>query len=640
MKIYKQFQFKLFLLQTILIVSILALFAFISLNRVISQTEHELEIRLNSDRINLEEKIKLNLDNVENSMSFLLNSNELKRNEFQDFDALVQNIITNTPIITQIYIMDSSGMQTYKSSFKDTLGDRSDRDYFQKAIKGEKVFSDVIVSRSTNESIVVYAVPIKLNSNIIGVLGCSVNLDFLSDKLSNSKGNISISEDMYGFIVDREGTVIAHPNKDFVYQRLNLHYLDPVKKALIGDTGISSYIFENTNKIVSFGKLTRTDWGVFVQIPEKTAFSGVEILKKLTLSLLVLLITVSIFTSYFVSNYMKKPISNILNMISQLEDQRNIIIKKSTRDDEFGVIENSFISMANTIVEDQNQLELRINQRTEELTQTMNELIDAQNKIMITEKMNSLNKFISNLAHEINTPLGNALSSVTFTDNILSELIELIENGKLSKTVFITKLSNIIEAVDIIKTQVIKSKDLVHIITSLNTNNTSNHNYVPCENLKLYLEQYEFDLKSILANTNHTIKIQLNIPDEFSIVYPEKLLQILKLLIRNSLEHAFPDDLVGIVDILVQKDDKFLYLIYSNNGNKIPEEYINHIFEPFFKGNMGGSGKGLGLTIIYALVVQFFEGEIHCENLPFGGVKFNIKIPLVNLNNSCFKNHV
>lgn len=640
MKIYKQFQFKLFLLQTILIVSILALFAFISLNRVIYQTEHEIESRLNSDRINLEEKIKLNLDNVENSMSFLLNSNELKRNELQDFDVLVQNIITNTPIITQIYIMDSSGMQIYKSSFKDTLGDRSDRDYFQKAINGEKVFSDVIVSRSTNESIVVYAVPIKLNSNIIGVLGCSVNLDFLSDKLSNSKGTISISEDMYGFIVDREGTVIAHPNKDFVYQRLNLHYLDPVKKALIGDTGISSYIFENTNKIVSFGKLTRTDWGVFVQIPEKTAFSGVEILKKLTLSLLVLLITVSIFTSYFVSNYMKKPISNILNMISQLEDQRTIIIKKSTRDDEFGVIENSFISMANTIVEDQNQLELRINQRTEELTQTMNELIDAQNKIMITEKMNSLNKFISNLAHEINTPLGNALSSVTFTDNILSELIELIENGKLSKTVFITKLSNIIEAVDIIKTQVIKSKDLVHIITSLNTNNTSNHNYVPCENLKLYLEQYEFDLKSILANTNHTIKIQLNIPDEFSIVYPEKLLQILKLLIRNSLEHAFPDDLVGVVDILVQKDDKFLYLIYSNNGNKIPEEYINHIFEPFFKGNMGGSGKGLGLTIIYALVVQFFEGEIHCENLPFGGVKFNIKIPLINLNNSCFKNHV
>lgn len=640
MKIYKQFQFKLFLLQTILIVSILALFASISLNRMISHTEYEIENKLNSERINLEEKISLNLDNVENSMSFLLNSNELKRNELQDFDVLVQNIITNTPIITQIYIMDSSGMQIYKSSFKDTLGDRSDRNYFQKAINGEKVFSDVIVSRSTNESIVVYAVPIKLNSNIIGVLGCSVNLDFLSDKLSNSKGTISISEDMYGFIVDREGTVIAHPNKDFVYQRLNLHYLDPVKKALIGDTGISSYIFENTNKIVSFGKLTRTDWGVFVQIPEKTAFSGVEILKKLTLSLLVLLITVSIFTSYFVSNYMKKPISNILNMISQLEDQRTIIIKKSTRDDEFGVIENSFISMANTIVEDQNQLELRINQRTEELTQTMNELIDAQNKIMITEKMNSLNKFISNLAHEINTPLGNALSSVTFTDNILSELIELIENGKLSKTVFITKLSNIIEAVDIIKTQVIKSKDLVHIITSLNTNNTSNHNYVPCENLKLYLEQYEFDLKSILANTNHTIKIQLNIPDEFSIVYPEKLLQILKLLIRNSLEHAFPDDLVGVVDILVQKDDKFLYLIYSNNGNKIPEEYINHIFEPFFKGNMGGSGKGLGLTIIYTLVVQFFEGEIHCENLPFGGVKFNIKIPLINLNNSCFKNHV
>ncbi len=143
-----------------------------------------------------------------------------------------------------------------------------------------------------------------------------------------------------------------------------------------------------------------------------------------------------------------------------------------------------------------------------------------------------------------------------------------------------------------------------------------------------------------MENTNHTLRITLDIPDEFSIVYPEKLLQILKLLITNSLEHAFSEDLIGIIDIVVQKDDKFLYVLYSNNGNTIPENYINHIFEPFFKGNMGSSGKGLGLTIIYALVVQFFEGEISCKNLPTGGVKFDIKIPLVNLNDSCFINPI
>ena len=404
MKLYNSFQFKFFILQTLIIVSILSLFATISLNIMISNTEYEIENRLNSDRKNLEEKIKLNLYAVENSVSFLLNSSELKNFDINKFDTTVQNIISNNPIITQIYIMDKSGMQIYKSSYPDSLGNRADRDYFKKAINGEHFFSDVIISRSTNESIVVYAAPIKSDDNIVGVLGCSINLNFLSENLSYSHGSISLSQDMYGFIVDREGTVIAHPNKDFVFQRLSLYYLEPVKEALSGNSGIGNYIFENSPKIVSFGKLQNTGWGVFVQVPQETAFKGVSILKKLHFILFVILIMTSILISYFASKYMKKPISNILNMITQLETQRSIIPEKSTRVDEFGIIENAFIDMANTITQDQNQLELRITQRTEELTKTMDELISAQNKIMLTEKMNSLNKFISNLAHEINTP--------------------------------------------------------------------------------------------------------------------------------------------------------------------------------------------------------------------------------------------
>lgn len=636
MKIYKSFQFKLFLLQTVIIISILSLFATISLNIMFSYTESELESRLNSDRENLEEKINLNLYNIENSMSFLLNSNELKNLDISKFDIIVQNIISNTPIITQIYIMDKNGMQIYKSSYPDSLGNRADRDYFKKAIHGEKFFSDIIISRSTNESIAVYATPIKSNNKIIGVLGCSINLDFLSESLSYSTKSISVSKDMYGFIVDREGTVIAHPNKDFIFQRLNLYYLEPVKKALSGDSGIGNYTFENTNKIVSFGKLENTGWGIFVQVPQETAFKGVYILKKLHFILFVILIVTSILISYFSSKYMKKPISNILNMISQFENKRSIVPTPSIREDEFGIIENSFIDMTNTIAQDQNQLELKITQRTEELTKTMDELMNAQNKIMLTEKMNSLNKFISSLAHEINTPLGNTLSSVTFAENVLSDLITSIENGKLSKTVFIDNLMNIIESVDIIKDQVVKSKDLLNIITSLNTNESPADNIIPCTKLTSYLKQYEFDLSTITNGTNHIINLDIHLPEKFCIIYPEKLLQILKILIKNSVEHAFPENFKGIIDIVITKDDNFLYISYSNNGNNIPDDYINHIFEPFFKGNMGGTGKGLGLTILYELVVQFFEGEIYCKNLNSEGVEFKITIPTMNLiNPSC-----
>lgn len=627
---YKNFQFKLFLFQIILTISILYIFADISLDRMANYTKSEIENRLNSNRVDLEEKIELNLDNIENIMFFLSNSNELSAKKMNEFDKIVQNTIKNTPIITQIYVMDINGMQTYKSSYTETLGDRSDRDYFKKAITGEKVFSDVLISRSTSEPIVVYACPIKSGNTVSGVLGCSINLKFLSSHLSYDQKDISVSKDMYGFIVDKEGNIIAHPKKEFIAEKLNVYYLKPVEEALLGKSGIGYYTFENTDKIVSFGNLKNYDWGVFVQVPEKTAFAGITLLKNMNIALILSLIILSIFVSYFVSKYLRKPIDNILNMISELENQRALITKKSTRDDEFGTIENAFISMANTVIDDQNKLEERIQKRTAELTNTMHELVVAQNKILLNQKMSALTQFISNLAHELNTPLGNALTSVTFTESTLDNILNSLENGNLNKKIFTAQMNDILNSVDITKNQLIKSRDLVHIITSLNIIEDTCTDETQCDSLVNYLKKYEFELTSVLYSTNHTLNIQTDISQTLILKYPDKIIQMLKILIENSKEHAFEKDFLGHIDINIEQKENSLYIRYSNNGKNIPQYDLDHIFEPFFKGNMGGSGRGLGLTIVYILVNQFFEGNVSCHNIESGGVKFEIEIPTSN----------
>ena len=77
---------------------------------------------------------------VEISLYQLSTSYTLMNKDYKEFDRTVQLLIEKLPAVTQIYIMDKSGMQIYKSSHIDTLGDRSNRTYFQMALTGKSYF--------------------------------------------------------------------------------------------------------------------------------------------------------------------------------------------------------------------------------------------------------------------------------------------------------------------------------------------------------------------------------------------------------------------------------------------------------------------------------------------------------------------
>lgn len=622
----KFFQIKIFIFSFLLSLSILSLFTFYTLNKMSYYKDIEINSTLTLSRTFLENTINLKLSEIENTISYLSYSNEIRNKDLINFDENAKRIISKNPIINQIFLIDTNGFQYYKSSYTDTLGDRSDRDYFKESMLGRSYFSDVIISRSTKLPIIVYSMPIRFKNEINGVIGATIDLEHFSKYLTyKSKNNMYPNDSLYAFVVDKNGKIIIHPNKNYVLSSKDISNFIVVRKALNKEEGIGTYTFEKMKKRTSYSYIPKTNWGVFLQIPEKVAFESIYFLKKSIILVFLILALTSIASSYIISKYLEKPITNILNLIYNFKDGTLSNYTTSNSLGEFSVIESEFISMANKILLTQADLEEKVKERTLELDTTLNKLIESQKKIIQTEKIASLNNLIKSLSHELNTPIGISITSISFANQLLENLISDLINNKITKDIFIQKFNEISTSIKLTETQLYKSKEILDNVSLLSRYESFEDTI--CISLDKFISKYKLDLTSLLNGSIHKIEIYTDAKINLPIKNPERIVQILKILISNSLKHAFLENTPGNIFINIIRNEHFLEIIYSNDGKHIPEENIEHIFEPFFKGNMGTNGIGIGLTIAYVLVEQFFNGEISCQN-SLNGVEFIIKIPI------------
>ena len=318
---------------------------------------------------------------VEISLYQLSTSYTILNEDYMEFDRMAQLLIEKLPAVTQIYIMDKSGMQIYKSSHIDTLGDRSDRTYFQEALIGNSYFSNVIISRSTNVPIVVHAQPIFRNGKIDGVIGVSIDLSFLStDALQSHLG--TTDDKVYGYIVDSNGHVIGHPDFSLVQEQFDASYLTPVIAVMSDEEGIGVYTFDNVEKLVAYTPSLITNWGVLFQIPKDEALKDVGLINNRLLLVGIGVVLVSILGVFIASLYIKKPIDKIIKMIASIKSDDAHIEGYVVQDNEFGLIEKELVSMSSEIRHSYDVLQDAVEERTIELKNTMGRLENTKSELI------------------------------------------------------------------------------------------------------------------------------------------------------------------------------------------------------------------------------------------------------------------
>lgn len=249
------------------------------------------------------------------------------------------------------------------------------------------------------------------------------------------------------------------------------------------------------------------------------------------------------------------------------------------------------------------------------LTKALKEQKRIQDQLIRRETLAALGELVGGLMHELNTPIGTALTSLSFMD---SEARSLLDKEQLDA-------SQYTEAYTITQT------NLNRAITNIETFRVLNMDQATLEMRRIHLLSYVneilLSLKPKLKVTQHEVKINCN-EDLHVITTPGILSQVITNLIVNSLIHGFENIEKGTITLTFEQKDTQLHFIYQDDGVGIPEKNLKSVFKPYFTTKRHQGGTGLGLHIIYAMIVNELNGQIQVTSQEGKGVRFDIYFPV------------
>jgi NO-binding membrane sensor protein with MHYT domain/nitrogen-specific signal transduction histidine kinase len=255
----------------------------------------------------------------------------------------------------------------------------------------------------------------------------------------------------------------------------------------------------------------------------------------------------------------------------------------------------------------------------------LQELKATQQSLIQAEKMASLSRLTAGVAHEINTPVGTALTAATTLQRRTREFIASVEAGTITKTAALSYAAVSADGTDLIVSNILRAAELIRSFKQVAVDQTSGERreFV----LDTYLQEIVHSLSPRLKQTRHVVTIDCP-PGLRMLSSPGALSQIVTNLLINSIVHAYPDDRAGHLLLQVRRlrADR-VELVYSDDGDGIPADHLDRIFDPFFTTSRATGGTGLGMHIVYNLVTQTLEGTIAVESVG-EGTRFVIEFPM------------
>ncbi|BDX05347.1 two-component regulator propeller domain-containing protein [Planctobacterium marinum] len=264
-------------------------------------------------------------------------------------------------------------------------------------------------------------------------------------------------------------------------------------------------------------------------------------------------------------------------------------------------------------------LEVLVEERTRELRKTQKDFIEQ-------EKMASLGSLVAGVSHEINTPMGIALTAATALDDDAQNLDKKVQDNRLKRSDLDKHISKLHSSNKIILSSLDRACSLIASFKQVAVDQTSEQRRD--FELKILLQDIERALNSLYSKKGH--KLSIDCPEDIQLnSYPGALFQILTNLINNSVLHGFGDDVKGNISIVVTAREADVSLVYKDDGVGMTEEVKNKAFEPFFTTRLGVGGSGLGMHLVYNYVSQVLGGKISIESAPNQGFTCAIQIPLI-----------
>lgn len=258
--------------------------------------------------------------------------------------------------------------------------------------------------------------------------------------------------------------------------------------------------------------------------------------------------------------------------------------------------------------------------QAKEIEKAYNELKATQAQLIQSEKMASLGELTAGIAHEIQNPLNFVNNFAEVNKELLLEMNEEINNGNLNEVKVIAR--NIIDNEEKI---VFHGKRADGIVKSMLQHSRSSNGKKEPTNINALADEYlrlaYHGLRAKDKSFNATMKTDF---DE-NVGNLNVLAQDIGRVILNLITNAFyavterkqqqSENYEPTVTVSTKRMGKKVEIRVSDNGNGIPQNIIDKIFQPFFTTKPTGQGTGLGLSMSYDIITNAHGGELKVETL-------------------------
>ncbi|NFG24603.1 methyl-accepting chemotaxis protein [Clostridium botulinum] len=361
-------------------------------------------------------------DNYE--INNLLKMSVAGQQETEEFKTLQQKITSQMEAynakkteVQRTHIIDING-NAIASSSPSVIGTSfADRDYFKRTVETKKPSTlDAVVSKATGSLVTGVTLPLfDENGEILGITTISIEMESFGkiiDKFRNENSNIN------NFVVDKNGMVIYHDNKELVAQESGIPEIDEISKDLSKNTGVVKYTNNGVNKMASYARVDGVEWVVFSGGEISALMAPITNINNKIMIMSILAIVVGLAIIFMVSKLLTKPIKELTGIVNKVADgDLSVRATEGKSKDEVGQLSEYFNKMLNNLA----VLIGNVNGAVDKID-------DASNTLSaVTEEVSASNLEIKSSMEEISEGTYAQAKDIESTNQQTKELGERIE---------------------------------------------------------------------------------------------------------------------------------------------------------------------------------------------------------------------
>lgn len=253
-------------------------------------------------------------------------------------------------------------------------------------------------------------------------------------------------------------------------------------------------------------------------------------------------------------------------------------------------------------------LESKVEERTRDLQLTIERLEQAKDQLVEAEQAALLSRVIAGIAHELNTPIGNAYTGATFLLHRLQEVDSPDD-----------KIRRALEAAGLVNRNLDRAIRIMERFRSLSPD--AFHMNIRTMRLAPAVAECLRSLEGPLKES----ELEVDIGEELVIeADPGLLMQIFSALVENSLSHGIRDTEGHRMRIRADEEKDMIELAVEDNGPGVPPDLAASLFDPFTSGSRG---SGLGLFMVQTLMNRNLNGSVRYEVSSLGGSSIVLSFP-------------